>query len=102
LIHVSSICLFLISISFLIQKENSSCEEFSNFLYLHHTHARISCCCRCFFFDVGNDRLCCQKCGGNTRRILKGTSCNLCRVKNSFCNHVYILFFVCVKSNARL
>ena len=70
---------------------------------LHHSHSRVTCrCCRCLFRDNGYYRFCCQQSRCNTCCVLKSTSCNLCRIKDSLLNHIDILLIISIKSCARL
>src|SRR5699024_9332521 len=69
---------------------------------LHHSHSAACRCCRSLFFDVCNNRLCCQQCRCHACSILQSASCNLCRIQDSGFHHVHILLFVCVESLSRL
>ena len=73
--------------------------------FLVHAHSGSSGTCRhrrLGLLDVCYYRLCSKKCGSNGVSVLKSTSCNLNRIKDSGLDHINIPFLVCIKALANL
>ena len=77
-------------------------QTFLQSLELHHSHSAVCACrhSRSRLFDGGNYGLGGQQCCGNAGSVLQCASGNLNRIKDTSLDHVYILFVVCIKSNA--